>query len=175
MALFPTWQTHHQGPGVQQRVALCPHGGPGGQGQLPDEEAGTRPEHRGVHKHGAVRGAARHLHRGLGVAGGGPGPEPADPKTSNGGNDALGVGDGKWKPLNSWSEEGEKSIKSGQQPWPVPLPQSLTFLLLPLSVPVSSVAKDETCPNAYSLPDRLERIFEGIFKRVWGHLFDVLR
>lgn len=66
-----------------------------------------------MHRHGAVWGAAPHLHQGLGVVGGGPGPEPADLKTSTGGNDALGVGGGKWKPLNSWSEEGKKVSSQG--------------------------------------------------------------
>lgn len=115
MTLFPTRQTHHQGPGGQQRAVLCPHGGPGGQGQPPAEEAGTRQGHHGGNRPGGVVGAAQHLHQGLGVAGGGPGPGPAVQQTSNDESDVLDVGGGKWRPWNSWAEE-EGKRGSSQDP-----------------------------------------------------------
>lgn len=122
MTLFPTRQTHHQGPGGQQRAAPCPRGGPGGQGQPQAEAAGTGRGHRGGHRPGAVVGVAQRLHQGLGVAGGGPGPGPAVLQTSNDGSDALGVGGGKWRPWKSWAEEeGKKGSRQGPSlAWSLP-------------------------------------------------------
>ena len=93
----------HQGPGGQRHAALCPHGGPGGQGQPQAAAEDTGQGHRGGRMPGAEVGAAQHLHQGLGVAGGGLGPGPAILQTNSDGSDALGVGDGKWRSWNSWA------------------------------------------------------------------------
>lgn len=134
MTLFPTRQTHHQGPGGQQRAAPCPRGGPGGQGQPQAEEADTGRGHRAGHRPGAVVGVAQRLHQGPGVAGGGPGPGPAVLQTSNDGNDALGVGGGKWRPWKSWAEEGKKGSSQGPSlasPSPIPDSPSCSSLRFP--------------------------------------------
>lgn len=173
MTLFPTRLTHHQGPGGQQRAAPCPRGGPGGQGQPRAEEAGTGQGHRGGHRPGAAVGAAQHLYQGLGVSGGGPGLGPADLQTSSDGSDALGVGGGKWRPWNSWAEEGKKG--SSQEPslgCPSPSTPDIPSVP-PFGSPflLASSSRDEACPNPHPLPDDgFEKNFEG----GWGHIFNFL-
>lgn len=155
MTLFPTEQTHHLGLGGQQHAVPYPHGGPGGQGQPRAEAAGTGLGHRGGHRPGAVVGAAQHLHRGLGVAGGGPGPGPAVLQTSNDGSDVLGVGVGKWRPWNSWAEEGKKAaVRTSALAGPslsisdIPCCFSLWFRFF-----LISSTRDKAYPNPYPLSD----------------------
>lgn len=104
--------THHPGPGGPQRAAPCCRGGPGGQGQPRDAAAGTGLGHRGERRPCAEEGAARHPHRGLGVAGGEPGLAPAALPTSTAGSGALVVAGGKQRPWNSWAEEEVGNVRT---------------------------------------------------------------
>lgn len=76
----------HQGPGGQQPAAPSSSGGRGGRGQSGAQETGTEQRRHGGHRPAA--GGARHLHQGLGVAGGGPGPRLADLHASTDRSDA---------------------------------------------------------------------------------------